>query len=197
MVLHNKLSFPFRQLASLFICQLVVNIVINFVSSGCINLNIITVIFLDFLFNKGNRLFFRCAAPVADSMKNIGPVKVKLFIFFQLVLNKVPVAKLCQCKIIIVWINRSIDVISVNTIPFADVKRCAVGRAPCKLLRCETLKVGVVGNRRQSPAKAKAIGEIDIYAPFAEGFVKIRISYQNISEKGFRRRNIDIAVFIA
>ena len=49
---------------------------------------------------------------------------------------------------------------------------------------------------RKCPAKAEAIRQKDICAALAEGFVEIAVAIENIAEECFRRRDVDIAVFI-
>ena len=92
------------------------------------------IIFLDFFFNKSNALFIRCAAPVTYTVKNICIIKVILFIFFKLIKNKIPITKLCKSVIIIVRVNTCINLASINTLPFAYIKRNTVCTAPGKLL---------------------------------------------------------------
>ena len=110
------------------------NIVINFIGRCGNNLNIAIVVFLNFLFDKGNALFLRSTAPVAYSVKNIRIVKVVFFIFLKLIKDKIPITQFFKRIVIIVRIDRSVNFAAVNTLPLADIKRNTVSTAPSKLL---------------------------------------------------------------
>ena len=52
-------------------------------------------------------------------------------------------------------------------------------------------------NSGKSPAEAEAVGKEYVVAFHAEFLLEISVAVKNVSEKKLRRRNVDVAVFIA
>ena len=51
-------------------------------------------------------------------------------------------------------------------------------------------------NARQRPAEAETVRQENIRAAFAERFVKIAVPIEDVAKERFRRRDVDIPVFI-
>ena len=133
-VAHDQLCVPNRKLFFLLRRQVLVQVMKDLICRHRKHFQVRLRIFPDLLLHKRHRFFRRRAAAVANAVKYSGQRQVVLFIFFQLFLHKIPVAQFGKRKVVVVRVDVGINVIAVGPVPFADVKRHAVSRAPGKLL---------------------------------------------------------------
>ena len=163
MILHHQFRLPPGQLGFLLRGQLGVQVTEQIIRTGRQHLHIAVFVFVDLLLYKGHRGFLGRTAPIADPVKNHSAVQIVFFVFIQLLLHKIPVPQLLQCKVIIVRVQTGQHLRAVRPLPHANIKRNAVGTAPTQLLGRKAHQVGVGYNAGQRPTEAKAVRQINIH----------------------------------
>ena len=123
------------------------------------------------------------AASVAYTVKNFGNVKPVSLVFLQLIRYNLALSQILEHGNVVMHFYACENVAAVNAVPFADVKRLAVGTAPFELLGCEAVQIGMLRYRRQSIAEAEAIGQKNVLASDTEFFFIVIVSEKEISEK--------------
>ena len=95
-------------------------------------------------------------------MENTGFIKSVFFVLRKLFKDSLFFAECFVALEIISGFERSVNVLSVRSVPFTDIKRYAVRTAPGKLLCCKAFKSAVGGNRRQRPTEAEAVRQKNV-----------------------------------